>query len=281
MVEINSKILLPVDKKITECIIPKNITSLSDICFESCQNLLTIKIPNTICHIGNYCFKNCQNLLSIEIPDSVTYIGSKAFENCYKLTNVKLSNNIKCIEEYTFSNCKQLKELIIPDSVEILKRKFLCLCDMDKIIIGNGVKTINSNAFNGCTIKEVYTNNRIILNNSHLLTFCGDLDDERGIYMDTRILPLEENSIYTHKEVSEDRIRKIILELLNKSDIKLVIEKEIKLEHRKTSDEIMKRIDELSPMVLPMVDSLFQQLKKNEEEYLKLIRLYEMLKEFK
>ena len=43
----------------------------------------------------------------------------------------------------------------------------------------------------------------------------------------------------------------------------------------------MKTIDELSPMVLPMVDSLFQQLKKNEEEYLKLIRLYEMLKEFK
>lgn len=280
-----SKILYPVDKKITECIIPKNITSLSDSCFEGCNNLLTVEIPNTISNIGNYCFRNCQNLLSIEIPDSVTFIGCEAFRNCPKLTNVKLGNNIKCIKNSTFYECSQLKELIIPDSVEVLENNILFSCNIDKLIIGNGVKTVDLSTFNNCTIKKVYTDNKIILNNPHLLIFhysrnpelrCSILD-----YKNIRILPLEENSSHIHKEISEDRIRKIILELLNKSDIKLAIEKEIKLEHRKTSDEIMKTIDELSPMVLPMVDSLFQQLKKNEEEYLKLIRLYEMLKEFK
>ena len=291
----DTKILLPVDKSITECVIPNDKTFLSNDCFANCQNLIEVKISNTICGIGNNCFANCVNLLSIEIPDSVTSIGDNTFSGCTKLTYIKLSNNIKRINYRMFYNCKSLKELIIPDSVEELGKEILSECNMNKIVIGNGIKKISTTTFRCFRTNELYTNNQIILNNLHLLIFKGrhysndsnyDYDLDRSdvrlhlVNSNMRILPIEEVSKQKNINISEEYITKLVLKALSKPEIKSIVETEIKLNHRKTSGEILKNIHELSPMVLPLVNTLIQQLQKNEEEYLKLIKLYETLREF-
>ena len=290
----DTKILLPVDKSITECVIPNDKTFLSNDCFANCQNLIEVKISNTICGIGNNCFANCVNLLSIEIPDSVTSIGNNTFSGCTKLTYIKLSNNIKRINDHMFHNCKSLKELIIPNSVEELCQEILSECNMNKIIIGNGIKKISTTTFNRFRTNELYTNNQVILNNLHLLIFKGKyadsnsrdyaLDDQNTrlhlVNSNMRILPIEEVSKQKNINISEEYITKLVLKTLSKPEIKSIVETEIKLNHRKTSSEILKNIHELSPMVLPLVNTLIQQLQKNEEEYLKLIKLYETLREF-
>jgi hypothetical protein len=45
-------------------------------------------IPNSVTTIGDLAFQNCSNLISITIPSSATTIGNVAFEGCSSLRNV-------------------------------------------------------------------------------------------------------------------------------------------------------------------------------------------------
>ena len=76
--------------KITDLIIPNNMTSIGDYAFSGCSGLTTITIPNSMSSIGNYSFENCSGLTTITIPNSMTSIGASAFSGCSGLTSVKV-----------------------------------------------------------------------------------------------------------------------------------------------------------------------------------------------
>ena len=75
-------------EKITNLVIPDNVTEIKNFAFCYCLDLISIEIPNSVTSIGARAFLGCSNLTSIEIPNSVTSIGDYAFCDCLGLKNI-------------------------------------------------------------------------------------------------------------------------------------------------------------------------------------------------
>lgn len=75
-----------------ELTLSKNLTKITDRCFENCSGLTSVILPNSVTTIeGNYtniygAFGDCKNLTKVLIPDAVASIGIGAFQGCDKLT---------------------------------------------------------------------------------------------------------------------------------------------------------------------------------------------------
>ncbi|HBN04379.1 MAG TPA: hypothetical protein DD434_01130, partial [Bacteroidales bacterium] len=55
------------------------VSSIDENAFESCYNLISVKIPSSVVIIGARAFFDCTELSTIDIPSSVTTIGMGAF----------------------------------------------------------------------------------------------------------------------------------------------------------------------------------------------------------
>lgn len=96
---------------------------------------------------------------AVTLPESVTYngktyrvtsIGEYAFRDCSRLTSINIPNSITSIPRYdTFKGCSGLEELIL--NVSQIDLWFNKNTTIKKVILGEDVKIIKSNAFFGCS----------------------------------------------------------------------------------------------------------------------------------
>jgi hypothetical protein len=64
-----------------EVIIPDNIKTIPESCFENCKYLTTFRISENVKTIKDFAFKNCKNL-EVTVPKTVKTIGTDAFKGC-------------------------------------------------------------------------------------------------------------------------------------------------------------------------------------------------------
>ena len=88
--------------RLTNIIIPNNVTSIGERTFLYCSSLTNVIIGNNVTSIGYSAFGNCQSLTSIIIPNSVTTIGDFAFDDCINLANVAIGSGVTSIGERSF-----------------------------------------------------------------------------------------------------------------------------------------------------------------------------------
>ena len=155
--------------------LPEGITWLGDSAFKFCNKLKTINLPDSIAVIGERCFYGCKllqkvdlpvqikkiekyafcqsGLSEIEVPASVEVIANNAFESCKNLSKVILSaHTIGCS---AFAFCEKLGEVVLSVHT-IAENAFDCCGNLSKVILHDGVKAINSKAFNNCaSLKEI------------------------------------------------------------------------------------------------------------------------------
>lgn len=129
--------------------IPNDWTSLPEGIFANCKNLSDIELPKILTSIGNYAFSHT-GLLSLQFPDSVISIGDYAFQLCDKLSSVIIPNTVKSIGTGAFEYTPWFKNfsdsfLVVGDG--ILIQFHLTGKPDDKLIIPDGVKIINGDAF--------------------------------------------------------------------------------------------------------------------------------------
>lgn len=101
-----------------------------------------------------------------DVKYKVTTIGSNAFSNSTSLTSITIPNSIKTIEQGAFQNCSQLTSVKILDlsawcnielkgfkssPLQIAHTLYLNDEELHDLVIPDGVKTINTDVFNGCT----------------------------------------------------------------------------------------------------------------------------------
>lgn len=128
-------------KKIKKIVMNEGITSIGDYAFYKCNpNILFIfaefsKIPNSVTKIGEHAFDNCTLIDTLDNPN-ITSIGAYAFANC-NMKTIVISDAVTIIEEYTFYYSSSR--------------------DLEHIVIGKGVKKVETNAFTGCnTLDAVF-----------------------------------------------------------------------------------------------------------------------------
>ena len=148
-------------------------TSYSDNTNLVPETLNQVELLNSAIIIPNGAFINCNNIVDIIIPSSINNMSFDVFDYCTNLENVYYDGNISDWFNINFSesamyyidnfylldsngdiefnnkNYKLLEELIIPDDIEVLNNQIRYYKKLISIDLGNGIKKIESKAFNG------------------------------------------------------------------------------------------------------------------------------------
>ena len=84
------------------------LTILNDSCFNTCSNLVSVKLPQELETINSNAFSDCRNLATIKLPTSLKSIRPHAFGSCISLTTLILPISINTIDYDAFSECMSL-----------------------------------------------------------------------------------------------------------------------------------------------------------------------------
>ena len=139
------------ETSIKEVVLGSNVKSIGNSAFYGCSSLTTITIPENsqLTSIGSYAFYGCSSLTTITIPESVTSIGSSAFNGCM-FSKANFVNNSTCTSSYNWGakllDGEEIGGLFILDNVVID-----CRSNVTSITIPEGVTSIGSSAFDGCS----------------------------------------------------------------------------------------------------------------------------------
>ena len=183
------------DNSIASCIIGVQTRFIYDSAFYNCTGLTSIVIPDSVTSIGSNAFYGCSGLTSVTIPDSVTSIASGAFSGCSSLESItipfvggsagKTSSSTyqypfgyifgtssytggTAVRQYYYGSSTSSiisTTYYIPSSLRsvtvtggnILRGAFDNCSMLTAVTIGNGVTSIGSYAFSGCTnLTEIY-----------------------------------------------------------------------------------------------------------------------------
>lgn len=104
---------------ITKVVIPDSITSIGDLAFSNCLNLVDVTLGKNITSIGYGAFVQCA-FTNISLPDNITSISDNTFNKCINLTNIIIPNEVASIGRYAFSGCSSLTSVYIPNSVTFI-----------------------------------------------------------------------------------------------------------------------------------------------------------------
>jgi hypothetical protein len=123
--------------------------------FADCYKLTNCILPSNISELYSYIFLGDKNLKSFDLPDSITTIGYGIFKDCLNLESVKLSVNLTSIPPYTFEHCNLLNNVIIPNNVKKIDVSAFKDCiGLTSIRIPQNVTDIGDSAFSNCTQLE-------------------------------------------------------------------------------------------------------------------------------
>lgn len=132
-----------------------NVTKIGYRAFYLLTTISSISIPSTVTEIGGYAFSGCNGLTEFKFPDSVKSVGDNAFKSCINLATCDFGDGINSIGKSSFSGCS-FTELVIPNSVVTMDEYAFHACEIKRLVIGAGVKSIGLNAFNSNPLKSIY-----------------------------------------------------------------------------------------------------------------------------
>ena len=137
-----------------------NISTIPSGCFSGCENLTTITIPSTVETIESWSF-DFSGLKQILIPASVTDVRFSAFQGCYNLLDIQVSteNTTYSAEGGILYNYDKTVlhswpsangDITIPSNVTTIGRAAFRSCNLESLVIPEGVETIEREAVMNC-----------------------------------------------------------------------------------------------------------------------------------
>lgn len=133
-----------------------NVLKIGFRAFTSCGKLQTFPFNNNTNYIDDYAFMLCHSLHGeVKIPDAATYLGRGIFEGCDSITSVEISENLNSLPSSMFFSCDGLTSITIPSNVKIIGSNCFAGCNLDTLVISEGVEEIGNNAFDDCGLKQI------------------------------------------------------------------------------------------------------------------------------
>ena len=179
--------------KVTEIVIPENVTNIRDYTFYGFGALAKVTIPNSVAIIGDYAFSGCTGLTEITIPQSIKDIGNEAFRG-NQLKSVSYLGDIVdwCsingigelmlggYDRKLYLDGEELKgDLVIPDTVKSIPSSAFYDCnEITSVKIGSGVSNIGSYAFSLCDkLSKIEFGENVKIIGDYAFAYCGPLKE--------------------------------------------------------------------------------------------------------
>ncbi len=102
---------------LTEVLLPQNLDTIPDLCFQLDEKLTEIIIPDTVTSVGELAFDKCHSLKNVKFGESLISIGEKAFSECTSLKTLEFQEGLESIGDYAFADCKSITSVTLPQSV--------------------------------------------------------------------------------------------------------------------------------------------------------------------
>ena len=136
---------------LTKILLPTTIKQIETNAFKLCKLLQSIKVEKCT-YFGNSAFEDCEQLvIDIKKDAKITYIGYGAFKNT-RLCNLDLTNSsITDIQSKTFHGCSDLTNVVLPQGIKSINEEAFCVCGIKNIQIPDGVTSLGNNVFSSCT----------------------------------------------------------------------------------------------------------------------------------
>lgn len=139
--------------------IPESIEEIGSYAFKDCIFSNPLEIPNCIRKIGMGAFKKSSLNNSIELPN-ITELESNVFYECTGVKSLKL-DNIKTLKYHCLANCK-IKTLSLGTTLETIESFAFEKCTLLKeLYLPNSIKSIKRGAFSNSSIKTIYCNKKV------------------------------------------------------------------------------------------------------------------------
>ena len=176
---------------------PESLTTINTGAFYGCTGLTTVEFPESLTTINTGAFGGCTGLTTLKFPNSLKSIGSDAFEGCTKLSEAQLPDSLEFLGAQAFHGCA-ITDVVLPSTLETIDTSFhvpfeecpiesiTIYCKnvpnwmfsrietLQKLKIGDGVSSIGTSAFNGCTnLKEVEIGNANLSIGQYTFKDCG------------------------------------------------------------------------------------------------------------
>ncbi|GHV78554.1 hypothetical protein AGMMS49944_03450 [Spirochaetia bacterium] len=136
--------------KITEIILPLNLTTVENNAFEGCTELTTIDMPGvtTIEHLAFYGCKKLEtvHMEKVEAITNTTAKGNGAFDQCKALTSVSLPNATE-IGKLTFNGCDLLSTVNLPKVATIGEKAFAGCKKLASLTLGATIPELGTTVF--------------------------------------------------------------------------------------------------------------------------------------
>ncbi len=103
-----------------------------------------------VTEVDSEAFDSCYNVIAITFPEGITRIQCGSFSDTVNLAHVSLPSSLRVIEEFGFSHC-DLESIVIPEGVTTIKGgAFFDCVELKSVVIPEGVTTIDAGAFDDC-----------------------------------------------------------------------------------------------------------------------------------
>ena len=137
--------------EIIRVVFPEGLTTIGNMAFYNCSNLINAVIPDKVTKIGHYSFANCETLNILSIGSRVSKIGRSAFYGCKSITSLTLPYSIQTIDEKAFYLCTSLIYVFVPENLNSMGSSVFSYCEnLIFVEIGAYITTIPGWSFYGC-----------------------------------------------------------------------------------------------------------------------------------
>ncbi|MBQ2825268.1 MAG: leucine-rich repeat protein [Clostridia bacterium] len=148
--------------------IPDTVITIEEKAFIDCVRLAKVDIPDTVTVIGSRAFESCVSLKSVELSNSLKDLGNRAFaysalESIEIPASLEKAHEEVFADDYTFdgkdyslergpfNRCDNLKTVTFEEGSKYIPECVLAGVNfVEKIVIPEGVESINYHAFQGC-----------------------------------------------------------------------------------------------------------------------------------
>ncbi|MFR1757923.1 MAG: leucine-rich repeat protein, partial [Thomasclavelia spiroformis] len=129
-------------------IIPSSVKEIGDYAFSYNKEIERVVIEGDLKRIGHYAFDQATNLREINLPNSISEIGIFAFRNT-QISEVTVPKNVQTISVLTFGNCSKLKKIVLQEGLKTIEGNAIG-GPVELISLPSTVTSINAQAFIDC-----------------------------------------------------------------------------------------------------------------------------------